>query len=393
MNLARLLFMVFFVLCLTQPVQAQWLSQYKEDPFGEDHIVGAFTAKLGKGLIVRCVGAKRLELMFLPNEVGSNDIISVANLAGTTIKLRIDKDKIDIIKSVVQLHDGKVIALADLDILIAKRMANARKRIAAVLALMGDQFGSTSFGARGSTKAINKVVRACANVYDKKRSQNSSSIVTVNKLRKSRLTNPADGEKILLAVQKQLTEMPFNKSIQSITLEGLVRPYKLSIDFLLSERISKESIQKISRLVREQAGGGYKRYFIGFYLKGDTGGTYWATAHHDPDLKVKFLGLSSRAHINFVEEAKKYRPKKGETLLASAVLNHGLSFHVVIFKRGQELFSKQFYQDGSGSEDKLLEKDGSFWKADNSFKESYRINDGMLELHDQDGVITRSRIF
>lgn len=393
MNFKRLV--LSFLLCFffSQPVYAQWISQYKEDPFGDNHIVGAFTAKLNKGLIVRCVGAKRLELMFLPNEVGTDEIVSMANLAGTAIKLRIDKDEIDSLEANVQLHDGKVIAVADLEVSIAVRMANAKRRIAAVIALLGDQFGSTSFSARRSKKAINKVVKACSDKTEKSAIDKSQDFKMINKLKKTRLTDPADGEKLLHGVRKKLTKLIIAKNIISMTVEGMLFPYKISVDFLLNKRISETELKTISNIVRKLAGEGFARYFVGFRLEGDTGGVYWATAHHNPKLDVKFLGLKQKSYNDFLERAKKYHPKKGEVLIASAVVNHGLSFHIVILNRGGKLFAEQFYHDGSNSEDKLYKKDGHYWKVDNSFKESYRINNQILELHDKDGIFSSGKIF
>lgn len=387
-------FMLSFLFCffLSQPVYAQWISQFKEDPFGDNHIVGAFTAKFNKGLIVRCVGAKRLELMFLPNEQGSDEIVSMANLAGTVIKLRIDRDKVDSLEANVQIHDGKVVAVADLEISTAIRMANAKRRIAAVLALLGEQFGSTSFSARGSKRAINKAVKACSDNNENSTVDKSQSFKIINKLKKNRLTNPADGKRLLSGVRKELTKQSFSKSIISMTVEGMLFPYKVSVDFLLDERISETDLETISNTVRRVAGKGFARYFVGFHMKGDTGGTYWATAHHNPQLEVKFLGLKQKFHNDFVQRAKKYQPQRGEVLIASAVVNHGISFHVVIIKREGEFFARQYYHDGSSSEDKLSKKDGYYLKVGNAFQESYYINDKTLELHDKDGVFASAKI-
>lgn len=392
MNYKGLILSFFLFFFLSQPSYAQWISQYKEDPFGDNHIVGAFTAKLNKGLIVRCVGAKRLELMFLPNEMGSDEIVSMANLAGTSIKLRVDKDKIDSLEANVQLHDGKVIAVAELDVSIAVRMANAKRRIAAVLSLLGDQFGSTSFSARGSKRSINKAVKACSDKFENSSIDKSQGFKVINKLKRTRLTDPVDGKKLLYGVRNKLTQLTFSRNIISMTVEGLLFPYKVSVDFLLDKRISEPEIKTISNAVRKIAGKGFARYFIGFRLEGDTGGAYWATAHHNPKLEIKFLGLKKEAHIDFIKRAKRYQPKKGEVLIASAVVNHGLSFHVVILNRGGELFAKQYYHDGSSSEDKLFEKDGHYWKEGNSFKESYRVNNEILELHDKDGTFSSGKI-
>lgn len=381
-----------FSVPLVNSSHAQWISQAHDDPFGDNHIVGAATAKFGKGLIVRCVGGKKLEIMFLPNEKGSDEVIAMANLAGTTIKIRIDNDAIDELQAVVQLSEGKVIAIADVALDIVKRMMKSKRRIATVLTLLDNQFGTTSFGVRGSGRNIKKVIKACSEVNKIGTSLEANSFIAINRLKKTFFTNPVDGKVLISVVRSKIREKTYHSKIAKMIIESIKSPYKVSVDFILKERISKQGLVEISEIVRNGAGRGFERYFIGFYLKGDSGGTYWATAHHNPKLEVKFLGLSDEAYQGFMSRVKKYHSEEGEKIIADAIITHGFSFHVVIFKKAQNYLARIEYQDGSNSEEQLLKKDGRYWKVDDPYKENYRLFKGMLEIHDREGIVSKGKI-
>ncbi len=157
-----LTFLSIVLLLLTvSSAQAQWASQEIEDPFGDDHITGAFTARSGKGLVVRCVGTSRLELMFMPNESGDESVALMANTMGLKILIRIDKDKVDSLEAATHSSDGKIVTVADIEPALADRMAAAKKRIAAVAEMAGQKIGSVSFGVKGSRRHISKVLKAC----------------------------------------------------------------------------------------------------------------------------------------------------------------------------------------------------------------------------------------
>lgn len=161
MRISRLIVstIIFTLYCTAS--YAQWLSQEIEDPFGSDNIVGALTANAGKGLIVRCVGESRLELMFMPNEQGDESVASMANTLGLQILLRIDKDPIDTLDAVTHSNNDKIVAVASIDLSLAQRMAAAKQRIAAVAEMAEQKIGSVSFGISGSGKHIGKVIEAC----------------------------------------------------------------------------------------------------------------------------------------------------------------------------------------------------------------------------------------
>lgn len=374
---------------------AQWISQNIEDPFGENHIVGAATVKFGKGLIVRCVGGKNLQLMFLPNEMGSDEVITMANLAGTIIKLRIDKDAIDQLPATVQNSDGKVLAIADIDATIAKRMAQSKKRIAVVLEILENQFGSTSFSVRGSGRNIKKVLAACPNMKEQETFSSNGPFQAINKLKKSFYTDPKDGNRIIQRVKDFLIQIPYRDKVIKMTVDSVRRPYKVSVEFTLNDRLAQTELKELSRTVREGAGEGFDRYFVGFRLAAGGSG-YWATAHHDPNLEVKLLGLSAEAYDTLVDNVKNYKPAKDEEIIADGIMSHGFTYHLVILKTVKGVIVRRYHHNGeewsTGSGAPLKKKGGRYWEVENSFGENYRLYNGMLELHDKDGLITKCKI-
>lgn len=380
-------------LIYTQPVMAQWFSQSKEDPFGDNHIVGAVTAKYGKGLIVRCIGGSDLQLMFLPNEVGTDDVVTMANAAGTLIKVRIDKEQIDEIPATVQLTDGKVLAIADINKSLANRMANARRRIAVVLDILGNQFGSTSFGVRGSGRHIKKVLDSCVDIQNSKLPIENEAFRAVNNLKKSTFTDPKDGARLIKFVAEFLERKPYKDKIVKMIVESAVRPHKVSAEFILDGRLEQAELAKISKAVRGGVGEGFKRYFVGFRLQGDDGG-YWATAHHDPTLEVKILGVTAEVYNALIDRVENYKPKKDEEIIADAVMSHGFTYHLVILKSANGFIARRYHETGNewgdGTGIRLKKKGDRYWEIDNSFGENYRIHKGMIEIHDEDGIITKS---
>lgn len=124
----RVLALALCTLGFSAPAQAQWMSRTIEDPFGKDNIVGAITAAEGKGLIVRCIGGTKLNIRFMPNERGSDEMERFLNAVGPKIFVRIDNAPVQELEATVQNDDkNRFIADADIDLAMPREWLPQRR--------------------------------------------------------------------------------------------------------------------------------------------------------------------------------------------------------------------------------------------------------------------------
>ena len=216
----------------------------------------------------------------------------------------------------------------------------------------------------------------------------------VNKL-DPRLRNPEDGARIIAQVESMLERAVFRDEVVKITVQDVYAPHKVMVDIVIRDRLAKAELAQLSGAVRDGAGGGYRRYFVGFYLESDMF-SYWATAHHNPKLKVEILGLTDEVFAKLKERVAQYKPPSGQKIIAEAIVRLGFSFHVVILKT-KAGYLEMKYDPKTGKPwpehgEPLEKRAGRYWATDNDLKENYRVRRGMLEIHDKDGFITKSAL-
>ena len=225
----------------------------------------------------------------------------------------------------------------------------------------------------------------------------ASAFEAVNKLKLSGSRNAPHGLRIITRVREQMKQEPYFDEIARMTVEDVLPPYKVSVDFVLRYRLAKTELARMSNIVRDAAGGRYERYFVGFYLEGEHDSGYWASAHQDPNVEVKILGSSAEKHGESVDRIAAYKPPPGEKIIADAIIRLGLKYdyHFVILRTKKGYVGRSYYLDGNAWSENpvsLRKKGGRYWEKGNAFKESYRIQNGMLEVHDAEGIITKSPI-
>lgn len=86
---------------------------------------------------------------------------TLANVSKPLLKVRIDNEPVMELAGTIIDTEGKAAVLVDADAALFRAVGSAKKRVAVVLTLLGDNFHEKSFNVRGSTNAITKLAEAC----------------------------------------------------------------------------------------------------------------------------------------------------------------------------------------------------------------------------------------
>lgn len=164
---------------------------------------------------------------------------------------------------------------------------------------------------------------------------------------------------------------------------------KVSVE--LSERISEQQLRKIANEIKNGDSNDYERTFILYRIKDEQSVAAWATTHFDPNLDVKFIGLSSD---NFKKLLNVKHDVDGE-VIRQWISPNGLTDHIVVFyKKDKKYFKQDFYIDATLKPYELL-KDGTTYRYKDPDETQYFIIDskGDLEYHGESGNIYIAKQF
>lgn len=154
---------LIFLIFAAMPAEAfaQWFHTGKESAFGSGDVHVAATALDGRGFGVRCTGYK-MEMLFTTQDksVGEDDV-EAFNKVNPKIRVRIDDDPIDVIDAEYVIFEGALGAIADTNGPMLRRLAGAKRRVAVVMTILGQDYHETIFNVRNSRKAIEKMMAGC----------------------------------------------------------------------------------------------------------------------------------------------------------------------------------------------------------------------------------------
>ena len=144
------------------PANAQWVYQGNESAFGDDAMHVAVTGVGDYGFGFRCKGGVAEAIYLTPDRsFGSEAAYTMANATGPKLRVRVDDQPIVELDAELSDMDGKASILATTNKELLTTARDAKKRVAVVLTLLGDNYHEQSFNVRGSTKAINSVISGC----------------------------------------------------------------------------------------------------------------------------------------------------------------------------------------------------------------------------------------
>ena len=170
----------------------------------------------------------------------------------------------------------------------------------------------------------------------------------------------------------------------SITKDESMQNIKRSVEVLLPNRIDESELERLAQDIYKT---GFERTFIGYRIKGDEGGVYWATTHYNPDLKVAILGSTSDEHETVISSDLNV---DGD-LVGYWLVNWGYEYKAAIYERQGSTYMATNFSDGSGSTTELYVQNehGEVRYYDESGKERgeyYQIgSDGSLQFWSSNG--------
>lgn len=140
---------------------AQWIAQQQGGEFDDNPTNIALTAKGKHAIGFRCSGDELKVVFITPEEVDDADTLRLMNAAGPQIRLKIDNGAVVSLDAELDETNGTLGVLADVDIDLVKSVASAKSKLSAVLTLLGKNYHETTFNVRGSTAAIDKIIKNC----------------------------------------------------------------------------------------------------------------------------------------------------------------------------------------------------------------------------------------
>jgi len=148
---------------LSAPVEAraQWMHQGNESAFGDSGLHIAVTASGRYGFGIRCRGDLIEMLYVTPDTSFDKSTYTMANLTKPKLRVRVDDSTIVDLEGELVDIDGTAALLAEIDLDLVYAVRDAKRRVAVVLQLIGENYHENSFGVRGSTAATNKMLVGC----------------------------------------------------------------------------------------------------------------------------------------------------------------------------------------------------------------------------------------
>lgn len=125
------------------------------------------------------------------------------------------------------------------------------------------------------------------------------------------------------------------------------RDIKRTVEVLLPERVDESALKALAEKIYKD---GFERTFIGYRIKGEEHGAYWATSNYDPNLEILFLGSEKAAH----NDLKKSEIQVDGELIGKWLVNWGYEYKAAIYMKGNQVMMKTLFSDGSSGDVKLL---------------------------------------
>lgn len=126
-----------------------------------------------------------------------------------------------------------------------------------------------------------------------------------------------------------------------ITMDEAKKNIKRTVEVVLPERVDEPTLKALAETIYK---AGFERTFIGYRLKGEEDGAYWATTNYNPNLKISFLGSDKEAHNSLISSELQV---DGE-FIGKWLVNWGYEYKAAIYKKGDQVMMKTLFSDGSG---------------------------------------------
>lgn len=168
-------------------------------------------------------------------------------------------------------------------------------------------------------------------------------------------------------------EVPFAYSIMS---DESKPPHKRTVEVQLETRATPEQLESLATAIKAAGKNDVARTFIGYRLKdGDPDSAYWATSHFNPDLEIKYQGLSPEGYEQLLSaDTDHYEGRVGRWMI-----EYGINYLAVLNLQDGQMVLNQRFKDGGQSATPLLhtmQPDGTLRldEPENDFGEYYTLD-------------------
>lgn len=131
----------------------------------------------------------------------------------------------------------------------------------------------------------------------------------------------------------------------------------------------------------------FKNTFIGYRVKGEEHGAYWATTNYEPDLKVFIYGSTKQSH----EALKALDVNIEDELVGAWLVNWGYEYKSFIYKNEGKVVIRTLFSDGSGQVTELFVNTVNgqirYYEEDGELRGEYYTvsNNGELQFWSENG--------
>ena len=155
----------------------------------------------------------------------------------------------------------------------------------------------------------------------------------------------------------------------------------------MAERVDQPTLEALANRIKNSNPTNFQRTFIGWRIKGEESGAYWAKTDFVPALNVQFLGATV-ADYNKLKTAS--TAADGE-VFGSWLSTWGADYKMVGYRKGGKIFIRSTFTDGSSGAKEFVFKNiaGRSVLVDaegSDFNEYYLVNaQGDLEFWGENG--------
>jgi hypothetical protein len=173
----------------------------------------------------------------------------------------------------------------------------------------------------------------------------------------------------------------------AVTRDESKQAIKRVVEVVLDERVDQPTLEELANQIKESNPTTYERTFIGWRIKGEESGAYWAKTDFVPLLEVKFLGSTVEEYKTLKTASSKVDGKVFGTWLST----WGTDYKMVGYRKGKNIFIRFTFTGGESSTKAFLSKKvaGKSVLVDaqgSDFNEFYLVNaQGDLEFWGENG--------
>lgn len=150
---------------------SQWHTNKLGGDFDDNPLYIAVIANLSgsHAFGLRCQGDE-VEAVFMTSDKSFKDgDLVLVNATRPKLRVKVDKGEIHTLDAEISNTDKGARAVAEIDLALFNEIKGAKGTISAVLTLLDENYHETRFAAKGSTAALNKLVKGCGLADDVKK--------------------------------------------------------------------------------------------------------------------------------------------------------------------------------------------------------------------------------